>query len=76
MYVVHYTNDGHDFFLRNTVFTLLHRATRFETADEAEKALLNASKFMKKAVFKAARVVKEENIQFASDESKNYHLAA
>jgi len=72
-YLVQYTNGGEDFFLLSTVFTFLQRATRFETEEEAKKALYKAAQFMQKKAVKICKIVKEEEIVFASDKSAEYH---
>ena len=72
-YLVQYTNGGEDFFLRSTVFTFLQRATRFETEEQAKAALVKASQFMQKKAVKICKIVKEEEVIFASDKSAEYH---
>lgn len=69
MYVVQFTNNGYDHFLRNTAFTALPRAKRFETIEAANNAIANCKPFYKKMQLKMMRVVKLDSVTFASDMS-------
>jgi hypothetical protein len=57
-YVVRVTIPGGDFWLRSTIWTSMEdRADNFTTSEAAKEALVKAKKFMRPAVFKAARIV-------------------
>ena len=58
-YIVTVIHNGNEVPLRGTVWAFsMDRAQRFETKEDAEKALLKAKMFMKPSIYKKA-VIKE-----------------
>lgn len=58
MFMAHIHNDGFNFYLIGTTWTCdISRGFKYETKEDAQKALNNAKKFMAPALRKFARII-------------------